>query len=204
MISIRKMRIFHILLLVLTFTLSNCTSNDYDLKSVNTEITVGGDSLTFPIGKTKKILLGSLLDGQSTDILKKSQSGAYLLQLKDSTVVNVPTLSPVIFSIAPISITPISTNFATVQISTFQISPVNISSNLPFPTIDFSAFTIPPINSTFNKVIDLSSPSQVKKQFKVNGSNKSRSQLSDFSTGLIKYHDQETISQSLVFNYPTE
>ncbi len=204
MISIKKMRIFQILLLVLAFTLSNCTSNEYDLKSVNTEITVGGDSLTFPIGKTKKILLGSLLDGQSTDILKKSQSGAYLLQLKDSTAVNVPTLSPVSFSIAPISITPISTNFATVQIPAFQISPVNISSNLPFPTIDFSAFTIAPIYSTFNKVIDLSSPSQVKKQFKVNGSNKSRSQLSDFSTGLIKYHDQETISQSLVFNYPTE
>ena len=34
-------------------------SDDYNLTDgVNTDMTLGGDSLTFPIGETKKILLG--------------------------------------------------------------------------------------------------------------------------------------------------
>jgi len=47
-------------------------------------MTLGGDSLTFPIGTTQKILLGTMLDKQNIDILKQSQSGAYLFQISDS------------------------------------------------------------------------------------------------------------------------
>jgi hypothetical protein len=205
MTSIRRIRIFNILLLlVLVFTLSNCVSNDYDLKKgINTDMTIGGDSLSLPIGKTNQILLGSLLDKQNLDILTKSSSGGYSLQFKDSTGFPVDVLSPVNFSIAPISI-PLTTSVASIVIPSFTISPINISSNLPFPTIDFSSINVDPINSISSKQINLSNPSSVKKQLTSNNSLKSKSVKNDYSTGLIKYNDNKIFKQSTVYNYPPE
>jgi hypothetical protein len=205
MTSIRRIRIFNILLLlVLVFTLSNCVSNDYDLKKgINTDMTIGGDSLSLPIGKTNQILLGSLLDKQNLDILTKSSSGGYSLQFKDSTGFPVDVLSPVNFSIAPISI-PLTTSVASIVIPSFTISPIKISSNLPFPTIDFSSINVDPINSISSKQINLSNPSSVKKQLTSNNSLKSKSVKNDYSTGLIKYNDNKIFKQSTVYNYPPE
>lgn len=202
----KKTRINLISIFVIAILLSNCTSQEYDLsKGVNTDISLGGDSLSFPIAKTNKILLSSIIDNKSIDILKKSSTGGYLLQMKDSTGISINTLNPVSFSIAPISIAPINTNFATINIPSFQINPINISSNLPFPTIDFSTFNLPEINSVTTKAIVIPAPSSgVKKQLKTIGANNSRSVTSDFSTGLITYQNSKIISQSFSYTYPTE
>ena len=54
---------------------TECRRNDYDMsKGVNLEITVGGDSLTIPLGSLKPVTLGAIIDEQSVDILKKSEN----------------------------------------------------------------------------------------------------------------------------------
>jgi len=197
-----KLKLFLFLMFVITLSLFNCTSNEYDLsKGVNTSLTIGGDSLSFPIGKTQKILLGSLLDGVSLDILKKSQNGAYLLQYKDSIPpIKINSLNPVNFSIAPISINPITANLADIKIPTFNVNPINLTSNLPIPTIDYSGLTIPAITESFTKEIDISQPLNTKRLVKTNQS--SNSVLYD--SGLIKYHADKSITQSLLFNFPAQ
>jgi len=111
--AIRKTRFFQILLfIILCLSMSNCVSDDYNLKNgVNTDISLGGDSLSFPLGKSKPILLSSMLNGDSIDILKKATDGSYSLEIKDSTQMKVKGVNPVTFSIVPDVIPPISSVF---------------------------------------------------------------------------------------------
>ena len=198
MTSFLKMRIYQILFIIFACTLSNCMSDDYNLKDgVNTDMTLGGDSLTFPIGETKKILLGKLLDGQNIDILKLSQSGAYLFQISDSMQVKVNAIDPVNFTIAPITIAPITTNLADVKIPSFQISPININSALPIPFVDLSTFTLPAINSTNDYNKPLSGASSTKKLAKSSNSGES---LNPITVGPVEIQASQTISQSILFN----
>jgi len=198
MTSFLKMRIYQILFIIFACTLSNCMSDDYNLKDgVNTDMTLGGDSLTFPIGETKKILLGKLLDGQNIDILKLSQSGAYLFQISDSMQVKVNAIDPVNFTIAPITIAPITTNLADVKIPSFQISPININSALPIPFVDLSTFTLPAINSTNDYNKPLSGASSTKKLAKSSYSGES---LNPITVGPVEIQASQTISQSILFN----
>ena len=201
MTAFRKLRFYQILLIILAFTLSNCMSDDYNLKDgVNTDMTLGGDSLTFPIGTTQKILLGTMLDKQNIDILKQSQSGAYLFQISDSMQVNVNAINPVSFTIAPIAIAPITTSLADVKIPSFQISPINISSNLPIPIVDLATFSLPAINSAYNYSKPLSGASSTKKLTKTDGSVASRTKaISALAVGPVEIQASQTISQSMSF-----
>jgi len=202
MTSFIKLRFYQILIIIFACTLSNCMSDDYNLKDgVNTDMTLGGDSLTFPIGETKKILLGKLLDGQNIDILKQSQSGAYLFQISDSMQVQVNAIDPVNFTIAPVIITPITTNLADVKIPSFQISPININSGLPIPNVDLSTFALPAINSTNDYNKPLSGASSTKKSTKTDSSIASRStSFNPITVGPVEIQASQTISQSILFN----
>ena len=87
-------------------------SDDYNLdKGVNTDLTIGGDSLSFPIGKTKPILLSSMLNANSIDVLKLLTDGSYSLQIKDSTQIKVQGIDPVTFTIVPFVIQPVNSVF---------------------------------------------------------------------------------------------
>ena len=201
MTSFLKLRFYQFLLIILACTLSNCVSDDYNLKDgVNTDMTIGGDSLTVPLGKTQKILLGKLLDDQNIDILKQSQSGAYLFQLKDSMQVNVNAISPVSFTIAPVSITPITTTLADVKIPSFPISPINITSGLPIPFVDLSSFSLPAINSAYDYNKSLSGAAGTKGLTNASGSAASRSKSIDPTVGPVEIQASQTIPQSMLFN----
>ena len=111
MTSIRKMRLIQVFLIIIAITFSDCTSNDYDLKNgVNTDLSLGGDSLSFPLGKTKPILLSSMLK-DTIGVLKTLADGTYSLQLKDSSQITVNGVNPVTFSIASPYIPSISSVF---------------------------------------------------------------------------------------------
>jgi len=70
-----KTRIFQILLLSFALFLTNCVSDEYDTSDgVNTEMTIGGDSLSVPIGKTKPIILGDMIDSLGVDIIKNQRT----------------------------------------------------------------------------------------------------------------------------------
>lgn len=202
MTAIRKMKLYQILLIILAFTLSNCMSEDYNLKDgVNTDMSLGGDSLSFPIGNTKKILLGSLVDGQSIDILKKSLNGDYLLQLKDSMNVKMDAINPVDFTIAPISIAPINTTLADVKIPAFNINPINIASDLPIPHVDLSSYDVPAISSVNSYSQPLAGGSGVKKLTKTDNSVPSKIRSIDLiPVGPVHISRSELITQSMNFN----
>jgi len=110
MTSFRKMRSFQILLFtILAFTFTNCMSDEFNLKNgVNTDITLGGDSLSFPLGKTKPILLSSMITSDNSNSLLKASDGTYSMQINDSTKKNVKTINPVTFSIDPFIIVPVN------------------------------------------------------------------------------------------------
>jgi|GEM_PF-1125932 len=202
MTTFTTLRFHHILLIILACTFTSCMSDDYNLKDgVNTDMTLGGDSLTILLGKTNKILLGSLLDKQNIDILKQSQSGAYLFQLKDSMQVKIDAIEPVNFTVAPVTISPFTTNLANVTIPSFQISPINLTSGLPIPSVDLSGFSLPAINSTFDYNKSLSVASNTKKLTNTAGSAALRSKSTNqFTVGPVEIQASRSISQSILFN----
>jgi hypothetical protein len=110
MTAIRKMGLFQILIyLFLASLFTNCISDDYNLKNgVNTDLTLGGDSLSFPLAKTSPILLSMMLKSDSSNTLKKATDGTYSFQMKDSSVLKVKNINPVTFSIEPFVIPPVS------------------------------------------------------------------------------------------------
>ena len=198
MTSFKKLNIKLILIILISLSFAACVTDDYDLSNgINPDISVGGDSLTVTIAKTNKILLGSLVDGLSLDILDKSSKDGYSFSIKDSTGVSISTIDPVTFTIAPITIPPVNTKLASTDIPPFDISPISINSILPFPSIDVNAVVLPSMNESYTKIIDLSKTTNVKRQTKSTVINKSKSDLPTLSTGLVKFHDTKSINQAL-------
>lgn len=79
-------------ILALGFTIPSCVDDRYDLDKLNTEMTLGGDSLTVPLGSTDTIRLGDILDVEDEEMLKTLEDGGYGLQMKDSLSVEVPQI----------------------------------------------------------------------------------------------------------------
>lgn len=146
---------------MLILIISSCISNELDLSNgIKTDITIGGDSLSLPIGKTAPIILGDIVSKANLDILQKSEDGSYSIHLKDSMKpVAVPTISPVPLAIAPISITPIKQNFSPATFPDIVLAPNTIKSDLPIPNIDISTFNIQPIDATYTKKYTIAAPS---------------------------------------------
>lgn len=61
---------------------SSCVNEEYDVSDVNTEITIGSESITLPIGSTKKMTLKTLMAGMSQDMLQVLDGG-YAFSLSD-------------------------------------------------------------------------------------------------------------------------
>ncbi len=98
-----------LLTLVIPMVLTSCVKDVYDLsKGVNTDIALGGDSLIFPIGNSRRILLSSILDRAGQKMIQADQTGLYSLHKKDSLQMNLAAIKPFSFEIAPIHIDPIS------------------------------------------------------------------------------------------------
>ena len=73
------------LLSTATLLINSCVDPMYDLaKGVNTEISVGGDSLALPIGSTDTIRLGDFLSSDDMDFLKTMEDGGYGMTISDS------------------------------------------------------------------------------------------------------------------------
>ncbi len=65
--------------------INSCKDPMYDInKGVDTEISVGGDSLALPIGSTDTIRLGDFLSSDDMDFLKMMEDGGYGFTMSDS------------------------------------------------------------------------------------------------------------------------
>lgn len=61
----------------------SCVDENYDLSKLNTEITVGGDSLTVPVGETAKLTMKDLLGDNAVTFLKTAADGSYYISVSD-------------------------------------------------------------------------------------------------------------------------
>ncbi len=71
------------MLLAVAVGAASCTDENYDLSKLNTEITVGGDSLTVPVGETAKLTMQDLLGDEAVSFLKTAADGSYLISVSD-------------------------------------------------------------------------------------------------------------------------
>lgn len=63
---------------VMVASLYSC-QHEYDLENINGEVTIGGDSLAFPLGSTDSIRLTTFIESQDLDMLKTDENGNYYL-----------------------------------------------------------------------------------------------------------------------------
>ena len=62
---------------------SSCVNEEYDMSDVNTEITIGSESITLPLGTTKQLTLSSLMAGMNQDMLQVLEGG-YAFRMGDT------------------------------------------------------------------------------------------------------------------------
>ena len=72
----------------------SCVDENYDLSKLNTEITVGGDSLTVPVGETAKLTMKDLLGNEAVSFLQTAEDGSYQISVSDQ--MNVSSSMPAI------------------------------------------------------------------------------------------------------------
>ena len=71
------------MLLAVAVGAASCVDENYDLSKLNTEITVGGDSLTVPVGETAKLTMQDLLGDQAISYLSVAADGSYRISVSD-------------------------------------------------------------------------------------------------------------------------
>ncbi|MBE6239671.1 MAG: hypothetical protein E7113_06460 [Bacteroidales bacterium] len=69
---------------LLASALTSCVNEEYDVEDLNTEITVGAEGLTLPIGSTSQLKLKDLIAGMDEDMLQVLDGGAYALRIGDT------------------------------------------------------------------------------------------------------------------------
>lgn len=160
-----KKRFYQLMVLSAFLLLTGCVTNDFDLsEGINTEITIGGDSLSAPIGSTKPILLGDLIDSLDVDILKRSADGSYAIHMNDSLSVSFNTIDPVNVSIAPISIADINTSVAAIKFPDIKFDPISLSTNVDVPVANTGGLSLPKISTSHREATTITAPSSVKRQ----------------------------------------
>jgi hypothetical protein len=179
--------------------LTSCIDDEYDLsEGLNTEISVGGDSLSIPIGKTTKIFLGSMLDKQNLEMLKKAEDGTFSMFMSDSMLLNMGSINPVSFSVTPISIAPFSVDFSEIVWPEFKLDPISAESNLTLPSFHIDENTIDPINASYTQKYVITSSSNSPQYIKKS----SKSASSSVTIGPLRKNFYQIIEQNFEFSFP--
>ena len=197
----RNLLIFNI---ILTVIISSCVSNELDLSNgVKTDIVIGGDSLSLPIGKTEPIILGDIVSKANVDILQKSEDGSYSIHLKDTIQPIKPTsIDPVPLTIAPISITPIKQAFTATTFPDMTLAPNTIKTNLPIPTIDISSFSLQPIDAAYTKTYTIAAPTMPSFPVKKNNPAARVTNSKNLIIPETVIDGNSSMNQTLSFNFP--
>lgn len=202
MTTSRKSRISIILLFCTVLSFTNCIDDEYDLSSgINTEMSVGGDSLSFPIIKTTKIFLDSMMNSQDIQMLKRLADGTYSFQIFDSIKMDMGNISPVTLSVAPITIPPISSSFSTIELPAFQLNPMNFETVVSIPDFTVENELIKPINELYTQKYPITFPSNIRSNAK-SGSSKIKSE--NVTVGPFRKIANQSITEILFFRYPKE
>jgi len=195
-----KKSIYLILFLPFALFLSNCVSDEYDLSDgVNTEMTIGGDSLSVPIGKTKPIILGDMIDSLGVDLIEKSANGTFSIRVKDSVGVNITAINPVSVNVAPITIQPIATDVADIVFPVIQLDPVSISSVIDVPVANTENLKLPVISSSYYDKVTITRPSGIRGN--QGSTTAARSKAAEIQFGPYEVEGGKSVTQSIDFTY---
>lgn len=83
-----------ILMILCVAAYSSCVNEEYDVEDINTEITVGSEGMSLPLGSTRQLTLKNMLSGMDADMLNVLDGGAYALRIQDTLELgeNLPDL----------------------------------------------------------------------------------------------------------------
>ncbi|MDD3321357.1 MAG: hypothetical protein PHS59_07925 [Paludibacter sp.] len=201
MISYSKTKTYTVLtILISIFLFTNCIDNEYDLSSgINTEISVGGDSLSFPIVKTTKIYLDSMMTSQDIQMLQRLGDSTYSFQLIDSMRATMGTLAPVTITVPSLSIEPIKMSFSDIELPTINLDPTHFQTAIEIPDFDIENKFINPINSSYTQTFPIDAPSYVKRN-----SGASKINSANIVVGPFQKTVSQSISQALYFSFPSQ
>lgn len=73
-----------ILMILFAVSFSSCVNEEYDVEDINTEITVGSEGVSIPLGSTRQLTLKNMLSGMDQDMLNVLEGGAYALRIQDT------------------------------------------------------------------------------------------------------------------------
>jgi hypothetical protein len=198
----RNLLIFNI---ILTIIITSCVSNELDLSNgIKTDIVIGGDSLSLPIGKTAPIILGNIVSKANVDILQKSEDGSYSIHLKDSiSPIKPATIDPIPLPISPISITPIKQAFTANTFPDMTLAPNTTKTNLPIPTIDISSFNLQPIDASYTKTYTIAAPSMPSSPVKKYSPTARVANSKNLIIPETVIDGNSSVNQNLSFNFPS-
>lgn len=115
----------------------SCIDHNYDLakKEISTDVKIEGNLVKVPVGSMKAVVLDSLVDVDSIDILAKDVNGVYCITMNDSVNALEETIDPIRISIDNVD-ERAKINFSKPEISTVHINAVNMSpATFKTPTI---------------------------------------------------------------------
>lgn len=181
--------------------LTGCVKDEYDLsKGIDTEMTVGGDSLLLPLGSILPVRLDSMINREDIELLKHSENGDYFLQKKDSSMVSVNSINPVLVSIAPVSVSPSVVTIANLDFPEFKLADISTTANVLRPSFDLSNTSVAPISESKSATTQLvvSSPSPVRAQVGTIKRAKAAFSVGPFTPQSV----HGSFNQQLDFTYP--
>ncbi|MDP4276086.1 MAG: hypothetical protein Q8914_00485 [Bacteroidota bacterium] len=144
-----------LVLLTVSMLIPSCIDEQYDLaKGLSTEMNLGGDSLTIPLGSTDTIRLSDFLKPEDVSMLKTMENGGYGLNLKDSINIDVPKIDQNALKIEDKNFVQSQVvNFGDINLENFKIPAISTSQNvnLNLSAISLGNFNVPAIsnNQTF-------------------------------------------------------
>ncbi|MFZ4455854.1 MAG: hypothetical protein ACOYOT_06500 [Bacteroidales bacterium] len=134
------MKLRNIVVCAVACLVSSCIQNEYDLsKGLNTEMLIGGDSLSMPVLSDSIILADVATDTN----MFKTLDGDLSIVRRDSMSVKVDTIKAVVFDLTPPKIDTSEIKFTTIQLNPFQLTPFNYQSSLPIPDLDVRKSILP-------------------------------------------------------------
>lgn len=143
-----------IIVLAVSLLLHACIDERYDLKrGISTLMTIGGDSLTVPLGKTDTIRLGDFLDPADMEMLHTMDDGGYALRVNDSVSAEIPSIDRSSLAIDEQTFRQQQTvDFGDISLDNFSIPGIEVSSAVNFTVeqIALDNFGLPAVDESMD------------------------------------------------------
>ncbi len=185
---------------VILLSFNSCISDEFDFKNSNiiTEITIGGDSLSFPIGKTKPIYLGGFMD--SIDNIVKSEDGKYSFTFNYAIKKQFKAFDPITINIPKVPLNPINTNTVELKFPDLIFNPISFESTVSIPKVDIGGIVLPKIATVFTKEITISPTAKSP----ISNTNQKRSSQFVIPVGPYQLSANDKFDVASQFSFPAE